>query len=474
MAQTTDAVPAASLPEEGGEAASAWRTVGAGHPGAAFVPLNLRRMAIQLGVGMVLVLATVGLLGVLAARQLAEREAVNDAAARAGVLADALVQPALTDSLLRGDAQGVADFDTVVRRQIKGPDVVRVKLWRGDGKVLYADEPQLIGRTFPLSEDQSRAIADPSTVADISNLGGTENVFERGDRLIEVYRPMWTESGQPLLFELYTSYEPVASRTTSLWRGFAGVTLSSLFLLVVLMAPIVWRLVARVREGERARTLALERAVEAGADERRRIAATLHDGPVQELVGASLAVAGAAHVADRAGDAPLAAALQHAATTVRSSIGALRTLLVDIYPPGLAAAGLTATLADLAEGVRRPDLEVVVHVDPEDRLALDPAAQRVVHQVAQECLRNAARHAGPATVLLTLSREDETTVVLDVVDDGRGFDVDEALADPAPGHFGLRLLADAAALPGALLQISSRPGAGTHWRLALRATEEGP
>ena len=98
---------------------------------------------------------------------------------------------------------------------------------------------------------------------------------------------------------------------------------------------------------------------------------------------------------------------------------------------------------------------------------MTPEAQRLVHRVAQECLRNAAKHAGPATVTVSLHRDGPASVILDVVDDGVGFDVGQVLAAPRDGHLGLQLLADAASVPGALLQVSSAPGRGTHWRLVL-------
>ena len=53
------------------------------------------------------------------------------------------------------------------------------------------------------------------------------------------------------------------------------------------------------------------------------------------------------------------------------------------------------------------------------------------------------------------------------MDDGAGFDVEAVRSAPSEGHLGLQLLADAASVPGALLQVSSAPGRGTHWRLAL-------
>ena len=152
---------------------------------------------------------------------------------------------------------------------------------------------------------------------------------------------------------------------------------------------------------------------------------------------------------------------------MRSSIRSLRTLLVDIYPASLARSGIVAALLDLAQTTRRDDLVVQVDAADEDDLALSSDAQRLVHRVAQECLRNAAKHAGPATVVVSLHRDGPTSVTLDVVDDGVGFDVAQVLEAPPEGHLGLHLLADAASVPGALLQVSSAPGRGTHWRLLL-------
>ena len=49
----------------------------------------------------------------------------------------------------------------------------------------------------------------------------------------------------------------------------------------------------------------------------------------------------------------------------------------------------------------------------------------------------------------------------------RGSTWSRCATQPREGHLGLQLLADAASVPGALLQVSSAPGRGTHWRLVL-------
>jgi two-component system, NarL family, sensor kinase len=462
-------------PNEPHDAGPRWTTIAAPEPGTiADNQLSTRRVVVQLVIGIVLVLAAVTIGGALAARRLAEREAVNDAANTADVLAETVVQPALTDALITGDPAALRRFDRVIRKRVLSDSVVRVKLWSPRGKVLYADEPDLIGRTFVLDPPQRAVLAHPRTQAEISNLDRKENTFDRavGSKLVEVYRPVWTPSGREVLFEIYTPYSAVSQRTSQLWRGFAGVTLTSLLLFVVLIAPLLWHLLSRIRRSQRQREILLQRAVDASAAERRRIAASLHDGPVQELAAASFVVAGATAHAESTDRHALADELRTVSSSVRTSIRALRTLLVDIYPPSLAQAGLVAALTDLAHTTRAAGLEVRLEADSDAELALPDAQQRLVYRVAQETLRNTARHAAPCNAVVSLRREGDA-VVLDVRDDGKGFDVDRILAEPEPGHFGLQLIADLASSGGASLQVASGSGRGTHWRLRLGPVREG-
>jgi signal transduction histidine kinase len=446
-----------------------WTSLGTPHSRLApEEPLGTRRVVVQLVVGVVVVLAAVTVGGSLAARRLAEREAVNDAANIADVLAETVVQPALTDRLAAGDPAAQRRFDRVIRQRVLGDSVVRVKLWSPRGQVLYADEPGLVGRTFALDAPQRAVLANPRTEAEISDLDRDENALDRavGDKLVEVYRPVWTPSGQEALFEIYTPYDAVSRRTGQLWRGFAGVTLTSLLLFVVLVAPLVWHLLSRVRRAQRQRELLLQRAVDASAAERRRIAASLHDGPVQDLAAASFVVAGATARAESTGRPDLVEELRTVSGSVRTSIGALRSLLVEIYPPSLSRAGLVAALADLVQTTRAPGLDVRLDADPDADLELGPDQQRLVFRVAQEALRNAARHAGAGTATVALHRHDDA-VLLEVSDDGRGFDVDAVVAAPQPGHFGLQLMVDLVSADQGSLQVASAPGRGTHWRLRV-------
>ena len=122
--------------------------------------------------------------------------------------------------------------------------------------------------------------------------------------------------------------------------------LGALVVLELLQIPLAWSLATRLRQRQREREALLQRALDASDVERRRIASDLHDGVVQDLVGVAFTLAGAARDAEfRPGRRP---SWSEAATSVRSSITALRSTLVDIYPPDLVEHGLPAALADLA------------------------------------------------------------------------------------------------------------------------------
>jgi two-component system, NarL family, sensor kinase len=435
-------------------------------------PPSLRRIIVALTL-IALVLVAVVLVGAtLAASRLADREAVNDAANTANLLATSVVTPALTDDLLTSQPAAVARMDQAVRRSVLPNGIVRVKLWRPDGTIVYSDDARLIGRTFALDDEQRAALASPQTRAHVSTLDRSENEFEQFEgKLVEVYRPVWTPSGRQLLFEVYGDYQPVLTRASDLRRALAGLLISTVLLLAALLAPLGWRLIAALRSAARQRERLLQRAVDASDEERRRIAVNLHDGPVQELVASSYATAGAAQRAETAGRADDAAAIREAEEAVRATVGSLRSVLVDLYPASLATAGLASALSDLAASLRSRGVRVQIDLEPAALEMLDAPDERLVYRTTRECLRNVASHAQASTVEVSLTAEADR-VVLALDDDGVGFDAVTVLVTPPAGHLGLRSLVDLAERRGADLQVASAPGAGTRWRLVLPRTGE--
>jgi two-component system NarL family sensor kinase len=422
-------------------------------------PLPLLRVVFPVVLVALVVAVVVAIAGSLASRRIAEQQAVHDVTETANLIADSAVAPVLTNSMLTDPAEARRVLDPVVHRAKRTASLVRVKLWRPDGTILYSDEQRLIGARFPLEESARSSLVDKRAEAGISDLDRPENRFERGDgKLLEVYRPIWTPSGQPLLFETYFRFDTVSERTQQLWRGFAGVMISSLAALVLLLAPVGWLLASRSRRARAQREQLMRRALDASADERRRIAATMHDGVVQQLVAASLSVAGQEARANSAGDHDLAGQLQSVAETIRGGVAGLRSLLVDIYPASLHSSGLANALADLAKGAAGRGPGVQLDLEAAAAECMPQEQQEVIFRIAQEALRNALRHAGAEHVTLQLKSQGRGATRLDVHDDGHGF---EPAGTRADGHLGLSLMADAARHGGGWLGLRSSPGSGT-------------
>ena len=428
---------------------------------------SMRRIVFQLCAAILLVVTVVGVVVALVSRRLAEQQGVHEAAQITDVVAESVVQPALTDEALT-DATARADFDRVIRRGVLSNSLIRVKVWDRDGRIVYSDEPRLIGRRFGLDDEARESFAGPSTRADVSDLNAPENVYERSQgKLLEVYRPVWTPRGSPLLFEAYYRYDVVTARGHDLWRAFSGIMLSSLAAVFVLLIPVAWALVQRARRAQQEREAMMHRALEASDEERRRIAGTLHDGVVQQLAAVSFAVAGDAERATQAGQPALAARLQDSSETVRSAMAGMRSLLVDLYPPSLRSGGLALALRDLAGTVDGSGARVTLDIDQGLAGELSAGVQESMFRIAQECLRNAAKHAAAKNVTVRLGAVagPPSLARLEIDDDGVGFDATEALRIRPEGHLGLDLLADAARRVDATLSLAGGPGSGTTFRL---------
>jgi signal transduction histidine kinase len=415
-----------------------------------------------------LVVLVVAVVAATLSRQEAQRESAIDATQRAVVIAGTVVQPSIGEDILTGSPDSWAVLDTAVRRYVLIDPVVRVKLWDGNGRIVYSDEPRLIGQQYPLELDERRVLVDGARPeANVTDATEPENRYEVGaGKMLEVYSRVTTPSGTPLLFETYFSYDGGNGRVGQIWRGFAYVTYASIALLLLLLLPVIWQLVVRLRRTQEEREMLLVQAAEISTAERRRIAATLHDGVVQDLAGTAFVLSGAAASAEGAGQTPLAASLKRASEAVRSSIGGLRSLLVEIYPPSLSATGLDAVLLDLVEGPTTRGLEVQLELPEANQTPLDRDSERLVFRVAQECLRNVARHAAARHVAVRL-RDAGGSMVLSVTDDGIGFDPEQVLQNPRPEQYGLRLMVDDARAAAAELRVRSAPGQGTQWELKV-------
>lgn len=423
-------------------------------------------VARQVGQFVALALLAVVLVGVataVASRRAGERAAIVDRSTEALIKAQSLVEPVITDGLLTAEPAAVAAVAEVIERDVIEDDLVRVKIWTADGLIVYSDEDRLEGRRFDLGDEERDAIAAGVMEAEVSDLSAPENVFEREEgKLLEVYLPVRTPSGERLLFEAYFEYGSVLKSAEQTWFVFGSIAVGALIALQIVQVPIAWSLASRLRQRQREREGLLRQALEASDIERRRIAADLHDGVVQDLAGVAYSLAGAARSDGR--DGATASLLSESAAEVRSSITALRSLLVQIYPPNLAEEGLVPVLTDLLSRVQAQGVHASLDASRLSRPVPESIAG-LLYRTAQEALRNVVSHAQASTVDVWLASEDHH-VLLEVNDDGIGFDPSAARPAGDP-HFGLRGLAALANDGGGALTVQSAPGEGTAISLRL-------
>src|SRR3954462_4156964 len=407
-------------------------------------------------VGLVAV-ALVGIATAVAARGVGQREATVDARTTTLVKAQTVVEPAVTNGLLTAQPAAVRRVDDAERHGVLDRSLVRVKIWTRDGRIVYSDDPRLAGASYRLGQDEIAALDKGVIEAEVSDLKKPENRFDRSfNKLLEVYLPIRTPRRERLLFEAYYRYSAVSASGNRIWRSFAPISIGALVALELIQIPIAWSLARRLRERQQERERLLQQALEASDNERRRIAGDLHDGVVQDLAGVAFSLAGASRQEHAATTTAL---LDRSAAQVRDSIKSLRSLLVDIYPPSLADAGLGSAPPALRGGVESRGVTAWFAKDGRGEPVPEDIA-RVLWRAAQEAVRNVLTHAH-ATSLQVRAVTTKDAVELEVADDGVGFDDETLRAQVAEGHVGLRSLRDLVASAGGEVRVGSVPGRGT-------------
>jgi signal transduction histidine kinase len=391
-------------------------------------------------------------------QHIAQEQALKAAIASGRNLANNLLTPETLSGAVANDQAALGQIDSIVRSRMRDKWIFRIKIWDLTGRIIYSDEPALIGRVYALPEAANLLRSNRSGIGDFSSLSDPENVFERGAKeLVEVYTIARTSTGENLVFESYFPVSLVKKAQHDLLVQMAPVGLAGLVFLNLAQLPSALHLARRVQHSRRSRERLLMQAVAAADHERRKLAQELHDDVIQDLAGVGYALSSLGEHLD-AENAPL---VQRIGMTVRRDVGLLRAVVTELYPGNLDPRSLAGSLSELGSALRQAGANVEVDVD--QHLALDETTATLVYRVARESLRNAEKHAAPRNVDVRLARADAGTV-LTVTDDGHGF---EPTAEPVAGHFGLKLIRDTVAEAGGTLLVDSSVGRGTRVELNL-------
>jgi two-component system NarL family sensor kinase len=429
-------------------------------------PPTTRFVLLRYALGTALATAAIVVGGYFVLRSVAIDEAKRNTRTKV-VESGQLVESALADGLVSGDAAARRTIDDLVVARVLSGSIVRVKIWSQDGRVLYSDDPAQVGGRYVLGDDEQTILREGGAVVEVSNLDRPENALDRGQgKLIEAYTPIRTPSGTPLLFEIYERLDSVNASARRLLSELAPPILGAIALLVLVQVPLVWSLMRGLQRGYEDREALLANAIAGSNRERRRLAAYLHDGPVQDIAGVAYSLAPVADRAAARGDTDEAASVTAGIDNLRHSVRDLRTLLVDLHPPHLAAAGLEAAIRDLVSPLEIRGIEVESSVTGAEHIG--PEQEALVYRAAQEAIRNVVDHAQASHVSVVVTAAPDRTRLV-VADDGHGFSPDERARRGAEGHLGLSLLEELADQAGGAIQIRSTVGEGTTVELEVPA-----
>ena len=211
------------------------------------------------------------------------------------------------------------------------------------------------------------------------------------------------------------------------------------------------------------------RIVQAQEGKRSRLAQEVHDGPAQALSNAIFQVEYIERVLDE--DVRVAHnELRFLRELLRRELGEVRTFITQLRPPLLDELGLNGSIMDTVESMAAltgTTIETSLHAPGEQ---LTPSQQTAVLRIVQESLQNVRKHAASSHTVVS-TKLDTPNWILEVSDDGRGFDV-SAVAARGRRNFGLQFMRERAELIGAHFEIRSRTGGGTAVWLSIPVGEE--
>jgi signal transduction histidine kinase len=207
------------------------------------------------------------------------------------------------------------------------------------------------------------------------------------------------------------------------------------------------------------RTRLLKRTNAAIEAERNRIARDLHDGPIQGISATSLSLEAVKLMMESAQSNEALDTLKKVSMELGEEAMNLRRIMSDLRPPVLEERGLIPAVREMCDRWEGElGIPVSIRADPTSDVPSD--IETLAYRVVQEALSNVAKHA-EATEVSVRIEAGAGTLQVEVRDDGRGFDTENAREFLRVGKVGLASMRERAELAGGTLTIRSGTGSGT-------------
>ena len=216
-----------------------------------------------------------------------------------------------------------------------------------------------------------------------------------------------------------------------------------------------------------------ERMIDIQEETRKKLARDLHDGPTQSVAAVAMRVNFARRLVEKD---PKAAAeeLYKIEELARKTTKEIRHMLFTLRPLVLESQGLVAALQAMAEKMQETyNQKLTVTVDPVVTPKLEASKQAVIFFIVEEAVNNSRKHAQAANIWVRIKSLEEDYAVVEVEDDGVGFNVGEvdAFYDKR-GSLGMVNMRERAELVNGALHLESTEGQGTLVQVILPLTDE--
>ena len=218
-----------------------------------------------------------------------------------------------------------------------------------------------------------------------------------------------------------------------------------------------------------------DRLVQTQAEERKRLANELHDGPTQSVTGIAMRAAITRRMLVNGSDTgALTVELEQIEDLARRTTLEMRSMLFSLRPLVLETEGLYTALQTLAKNMKEIyQQNVLLSVDPAVIEQFDTSKQKVIFQIIDEAVNNASKHANASQIQIKLLPMPEQPEIglLEVIDNGVGFDLQAVSGSQKSRHsLGMQNLKERADLINGRFHIESSPGKGTCVQVALPLT----
>ena len=216
-----------------------------------------------------------------------------------------------------------------------------------------------------------------------------------------------------------------------------------------------------------------ERMVEVHEEARKKLARDLHDGPTQSVAAMAMRINLTRRMFNKDAKSALNELVKIENLAHRTT-KEIRHMLFTLRPLILESQGLKAALQSMSEKMRETYAQnVVIDVDEKIIEDLEMGKQGVIFYIVEEAVNNARKHAAAANIWVRLKSLDSGLSLLEVQDDGVGFDVNAVTqAYDRRGSLGMVNLRERTELVNGLLNIQSQPGKGTLVQVYVPLTEE--